>query len=90
MPQVTLQSQQFKSYKIELWGLSFGLPSLMISIQLRLSARWKDRKASLDEIRRQVVEVWEAIEPQVLEDLLQTMPQRCRDVIAANGMHTKW
>jgi hypothetical protein len=44
----------------------------------------------MDELRRQVKEAWEAIESQTLEDLLSTMPQRCQDVIDANGMHTKW
>jgi transposase len=55
-----------------------------------ISARYIDRKASLDEIRKQVTEAWEAIEPQILEELIQSMPQRCKDVIAANGMHTQW
>ena len=55
-----------------------------------ISTRWKDRRVSLDEIRRQVLVAWEAIESDILEDLIQTMPQRCQDVIAANGMYTKW
>ena len=55
-----------------------------------ISTRYKDRKISLNEIRRQVIEAQKAIEPNVLEKLIQTMPQRCQDVIDANGMHTKW
>ena len=56
----------------------------------RISTRYRDRKANLEEIRRQVWEAWNAIGEETLEDLITTMPQRCQDVIAANGMYTKW
>ena len=55
-----------------------------------ISATYIDRNVPLDEIRRQVKEAWEAIGEETLEELLQTMPQRCQAVIDANGMHTKW
>lgn len=47
-------------------------------------------KPSRTQLRQWTREAWDAVEEEYLEDLLQSMPQRCRDVIDANGMHTKW
>ena len=33
---------------------------------------------------------WDSITEQHLEELLETMPQRCQDVINARGGYTKW
>ena len=49
-----------------------------------------NRKASYHQLRTQVIEAWQAIGEETLAELIATMPQRCRDVIAANGSHTKW
>lgn len=55
-----------------------------------LAYNYPDKKATYDQLRRQVQEAWDGIGADLLEELLQTMPQRCLDVIEANGLHTKW
>jgi hypothetical protein len=45
---------------------------------------------SYDVLRQHVLEAWEAIGIETLSNLIKTMPQRCQDVIAANGGNTKW
>ena len=47
--------------------------------------------ASYDNLRKQVNEAWEAVvTPELLKGLVETMRQRCQDVIDANGGPTKW
>lgn len=41
-------------------------------------------------LKEAVREAWHAVPEQFFSDLLHTMNQRCEDVIAANGMHTRW
>ncbi|KAH7002692.1 hypothetical protein B0J12DRAFT_692429 [Macrophomina phaseolina] len=41
-------------------------------------------------LRKAVEEAWEAITEEQLRELLNTMPQRMMDTIAAKGGHTKW
>lgn len=43
-----------------------------------------------DQLRTYVIEAWDSIEDDYLRELLATMPQCCRDVIAAEGGATKW
>lgn len=57
-----------------------------------LQKRYGDSTASISykELRRRVLEAWDAIGEDTLEELVKTMPQRCQDVINAQGGHTKW
>ena len=51
---------------------------------------WYDENPSHDRLRRYVREAWDSITEDYLRELLATMPQRCQDVIAAEGGATKW
>ena len=51
---------------------------------------YPDDKLSYKVLRQAVMEAWEAVGWQQLEDLLVSMPRRCEAVIAANGMYTKF
>jgi len=55
-----------------------------------IGAHYPERKATYDQLRKQVIEAWEAIGIETLDGLIGTMKQRCQDVIDAKGMHTKW
>jgi len=55
-----------------------------------IADKWGDVQLGYDALRTAILEAWDVIEPQQLEDLIKTMPERCEDVIAANGGHTKW
>lgn len=47
-------------------------------------------KMSYDRLREAVKEAWEAIPTSYLEELINSMRDRCQAVIDANGMHTKY
>jgi ketohexokinase/beta-glucosidase len=47
-------------------------------------------KAQYRRLRAQVTAAWEAIGQDYLQELVESMPERCLDVILANGGHTKW
>ena len=49
-----------------------------------------NHKTSYDTLRKQVREAWDAIREDTLEELIDTMQERCQDVIDAEGGHTKW
>ncbi|KAK4095897.1 hypothetical protein N658DRAFT_437247, partial [Parathielavia hyrcaniae] len=49
-----------------------------------------EEKPSYDKLREYVKEAWEALPDDNLKQLLASMPERCKAVIAANGMHTKY
>ena len=55
-----------------------------------MAAYYPNRNASYDQLRDHVNEAWEAIGAETLSDLIATMPQRCQDVIDADGGPTKW
>jgi transposase len=55
-----------------------------------IEENYEDRQYSYNQLREIVKRAWEVVTPERLLDLLQTMPQRCQDVIDARGMHTKW
>lgn len=55
-----------------------------------IALNYPTRKASYDELRTQTKEAWDAIGTDLLQELIETMNQRCVDVIAAEGGHTKW
>lgn len=55
-----------------------------------LGQKYPDQNCSYDELRRRIQEAWDAIGEQELHQLILTMPQRCQDVIDAQGGHTKW
>ena len=42
------------------------------------------------ELRAAVLEAWDDITDAEIRDSIHTMPQRCKDVIAAHGAYTKW
>lgn len=44
----------------------------------------------LEELRNQVLEAWEAVTPEFLKKLIDSMRDRCRAVISARGGHTKY
>lgn len=52
--------------------------------------KWGDRQLSYNELRAAVKEAWDAITVELLNDLIDSMPERCRDVIDAQGGYTKW
>ena len=41
-------------------------------------------------LKRVVREAWDAVGSHEFQVLIGTMQQRCRDVIAANGLYTPW
>ena len=41
-------------------------------------------------LRQAVLRAWETITDTEIRERIRTMHQRCLDVIAANGMETKW
>jgi DDE superfamily endonuclease len=47
-------------------------------------------KMSYDALRKAVKEAWDAVPNDYLMELLDSMPDRCKAVIKANGMHTKY
>ncbi len=52
--------------------------------------KYPEEDCSYDQLREAVKEAWESITEDQLRSLLATMNQRCEDVIAAEGGHTKW
>jgi transposase len=55
-----------------------------------IALHYPEKTTSYQQLRRQVMEAWNAIGRDLLRNLVATMPQRCRDVIEADGKHTKW
>src|SRR6266496_3074252 len=55
-----------------------------------LDLHYPEPDCSYDQLRVHVKEAWDSITSEQLLDLLKTMQQRCEDVIAAEGGHTKW
>ncbi len=56
-----------------------------------IGVHYPSKFASYDALRKQVNEAWEnVVTPELLQELVDTMHQRCQDVIDANGGHTKW
>ena len=49
-----------------------------------------DVQLSYDRLREAVREAWDSITEQQLKELLETMRERCQDVINAQGGYTKW
>lgn len=53
--------------------------------------KWGDDYCSLTVERERIAECWEvAVTDEYLEELTRSMPERCADVIAAEGGPTKW
>ena len=50
----------------------------------------EEKKTSYDELRKRVIAAWEAIGAEVFDELVSTMPQRCQDIIDAQGGNTEW
>lgn len=56
-----------------------------------LGIRYPERKTSYNQLRSQVTEAWRAIsETEVMNSLINSMHERCQDVINAEGGYTKW
>jgi len=47
-------------------------------------------RMSYNMLRKAVKEAWDSISVEQLKELIDSMHQRCQDVIDAEGMHTKW
>lgn len=52
--------------------------------------RYGLEKPSYEKLRQYVKEAWEALPDDYLKELLASMPDRCKAVIAAKGMYTKY
>jgi hypothetical protein len=48
------------------------------------------RATSLDGLWDRVQRVWNGIEVEVCTKLIDTMPRRMQDLLAARGGHTRW
>ena len=55
-----------------------------------LDVRYPEQKYSYEAMRDHVIEAWNAIGEDLLEDLIQSMPARCQAIIDANGLYTKY
>ena len=56
-----------------------------------IEENYQDKAFTYPQLRRIVQRAWdEAITPEFLWDTLCTMPQRCQDVIMAEGGYVKW
>ena len=56
-----------------------------------LSEHYSSSKCTYDELRERVIQAWCTVaRPEQLAYLASIMQQRCKDVIAAKGGHTKW
>lgn len=52
--------------------------------------KYGDVQLSYDRLRVAVREAWDSITEEQLSDLVDSMSERCQDVINADGLHTKW
>jgi hypothetical protein len=55
-----------------------------------LENHYPEEDYSYDQLRAHVKKAWDSITSDQLLDLLKTISQRYKDVIAAEGGHTKW
>jgi hypothetical protein len=57
-----------------------------------MQKKWGEKKElpERQELKRQVQEAWESIEPAYLLALIESMPKRIQAVIDAEGGHTKY
>ena len=49
-----------------------------------------DVQLSYNRLREAIREAWDSITEQQLKELLETMRERCQDVINAQGGYAKW
>jgi hypothetical protein len=52
--------------------------------------RFDDKLYEYGALRAAVLAAWEAVDERYLNELLESMPQRCQEVIDANGSHTRY
>jgi DDE superfamily endonuclease len=52
--------------------------------------RYDDGLTDSHDVREAVREAWKAVPEQYLQDLIESMPARCRAVIEADGRHTQY
>ena len=55
-----------------------------------LDDHFSEDKVPYDVLRARVKEAWDVIGEDKLNELIESMPQRCQDVIDAEGGHTRW
>jgi DDE superfamily endonuclease len=55
-----------------------------------IQEQFDDKLYSYDALRVAITAAWEAIDERYLTELLESMPQRCQAVIAADGNHTRY
>ena len=48
------------------------------------------KQYSYEQLRDIVKEAWDSITSETLQELLESMPARCKAVVEANGGHTKY
>jgi hypothetical protein len=52
--------------------------------------QFDDKLQNYDALRAAIIAAWEAVDGAYLDELLESMPQRCQVVIDADGSHTRY
>jgi hypothetical protein len=55
-----------------------------------IQERYDDNLHRYDALRAAIIAAWEAVDEGYLTELLESIPQRCQAVIAAEGSHTRY
>jgi hypothetical protein len=55
-----------------------------------IQARYDNSLTDSQDVRGAIQEAWDALSEQNLQDLVDSMPVRCRAVIEADGRHTQY
>ena len=55
-----------------------------------IKREYGEQKWTYSELRKAIKAAWDTITVNQLNELINSMHQRCLDVIAAGGDHTKW
>jgi transposase len=55
-----------------------------------INEKWPQARNGGYLLMEQIEEAWRAVPASLLRKLLESMPERCRQVIEANGLHTKY
>ena len=91
---ITLEELEARNIRVIVWP-PFSpdlnpIEALWNKMKDWIARTYPNRYATYDQLRIQVTEAWEAVGEDLLSELIATMPQRCQDVISADGGHTKW
>lgn len=55
-----------------------------------LMEHYPEDDLSYERLRQAVQEAWEAVGADYLEEMILTMPERCKAVVLADGRYTGW